>query len=96
MYMTTLSLADARAQFSKLVDSASTTHERFVVTRNGRRAAVLLGADDYDALMETVAILTDQEAVRTIQAGVAESMAGETESAEEVRQAMVRAGRLTG
>ena len=50
--MTTLSVAAARATFSKLVESASTTHERFEVTRNGNRAAVLMGADDYDGLVQ--------------------------------------------
>lgn len=92
--MTTLSVADARANFSKLVESASTTHERFEVTRNGSRAAVLIGADDYDGLVETVAILSDSEAVAAIRAGVKELESGQTETAEDVRAAMVRAGRL--
>ncbi|HEV7166616.1 MAG TPA: type II toxin-antitoxin system Phd/YefM family antitoxin [Micrococcaceae bacterium] len=48
--MTTLPLAGARGDLSKVVERAATTHERFDITRNGVRAAVLLGADDYDAL----------------------------------------------
>ncbi len=39
--MTTLPVADARAQLSKLIDEAATTHERFEITRNGHRAATL-------------------------------------------------------
>ncbi|WP_237720536.1 type II toxin-antitoxin system Phd/YefM family antitoxin [Rhodococcus opacus] len=31
------------------------------MTRNGHRAAVLLGADDYDALRETIAVLSDTD-----------------------------------
>ena len=31
--MTTLPVADARAQFSRLVEEATTTHERFEITR---------------------------------------------------------------
>jgi antitoxin YefM len=46
MYMTTLSVAAARGSLSKLVEAAETNHERFEVTRNGSRVAVLLGADD--------------------------------------------------
>ncbi|MDF1705597.1 MAG: type II toxin-antitoxin system Phd/YefM family antitoxin [Aeromicrobium sp.] len=92
--MTTLSVADARANFSKLVESASTTHERFEVTRNGSRAAVLLGADDYDGLIETMAILSDSSAVAAISAGIGDLKAGLTETADDVRAAMVRAGRL--
>lgn len=92
--MTTLSVADARANFSKLVESASATHERFEVTRNGRRAAVVLGADDFDGLLETVAILADSDAVTAIRTGIEDLGAGLTESADDVRAAMVRAGRL--
>ncbi len=92
--MTTLSVADARAQFSKLVESASTTHERFEVTRNGSRVAVLLGADDYDALLEMVDILADSETVAAIRAGLVDLETGQPASVDEVRQAMVEAGRL--
>jgi len=94
-YMTTLSVADARANFSKLVGSASDTHERFEITKNGRREAILLGADDYDALIETLAVLSDSETVAELRVGLGELAAGETSSAAEVRAAMVRAGRLS-
>lgn len=76
LYMTTLSTADARASFSKLVESASKTHERFEVTRNGARAAVILGADDYDALIETVEVLSDPDAVREVRDALADFDAG--------------------
>ena len=89
--MMTLSVAEARATFSKLVESASSTHERFEVTRNGRRAAVLLGADDFDALLETVAILGDSALVASIRDGLAEREAGETVSADDVAAAAMRA-----
>ncbi|MDV8009040.1 type II toxin-antitoxin system Phd/YefM family antitoxin [Rhodococcus sp. IEGM 1318] len=78
MYMTTLPVADARAQLSRLVDEAERTHERFEITRNGHRAAVLLGADDYDALRETIAVLADESLLAGHLAGVAEARAGDT------------------
>lgn len=52
--MTRLSLAEAQANLPKLVESAVTTHERFELTRNGERVAVLLSVDDYDSLLETL------------------------------------------
>lgn len=91
--MTTLSLADARAQFSKLIEAAASTHERFEVTRNGKRVAVVLAADDYDALLETVDVLGDAGTVRAINAGLRDVAAGELSSADEVRSAMRDAGR---
>ena len=88
LYMTTLSLAEARANLSKLVESAVTTHERFEVTRNGDRVAVLLGADDYDSLLETLDILSNPDEVAAIRAGLAELEADEVFTADEVRAAL--------
>jgi prevent-host-death family protein len=92
--MTTLSLADARANLSKLVESALTTHERFEVTRNGDRVAVLLSADDYDALLETVDILSRPTEVDSIRRGLADVEAGDLVSVDELRAAMAARGRL--
>src|SRR5215210_2291931 len=69
LYMTTIPLSDARARLSELVDEAVRTHERVDITRNGRRAAVLLSADDFDSLMETLDILADPEAMRDFREG---------------------------
>lgn len=95
LYMTTLSVADARANLSKLIESAVTTHERFEVTRNGARAAVLLSADDYDSLLETVDILSHPDEVEAIRKGLADLARGDVSTAAEVQAAMAARGRLT-
>ncbi len=95
LYMTTLSLADARANLSRIIESAVTTHERFDVTRNGDRVAVLLSADDFDALLETVDILSRPEEVEAIRQGIDDLEASAVFSADEVRNAMIGRGRLT-
>jgi prevent-host-death family protein len=94
--MTTLSLADARANLSKLVESALTTHERFEVTRNGDRVAVLMSADDYDALLETVDILSRPAEVDAIRQGLADVESGELVAVDEMRAALAARGRLSG
>ncbi len=88
MYMTTLPVAEARSHFSRIVEQASSTHERFEITRNGARAAVLLGADDYDAMIETVAVLSDAKLVKDIGKGLRELAGGETFTIDEVRADM--------
>jgi len=92
--MSTLPLATARAQLSKLVEEASSTHERFEITRNGQRAAVLLGADDYDALQETIAVLSDSDLLRDHLAGKDLLEAGDSVDAAELAEKMRLAGRL--
>lgn len=94
--MTTLPLAEVRANLSKLVDEAVRTHERIEVTRQGRRAAVILSADDYDSIMETLAILSDQQLMREVRDAEAEADAGQIYSLDEVTEDMRVAGRLPG
>ncbi|WP_207770757.1 type II toxin-antitoxin system Phd/YefM family antitoxin [Microbacterium testaceum] len=93
--MTTLSLADARANLSKLIDSAVTTHERFDVTRNGDRVAVLLSADDYDSLLETVDVLSRPDEVEALREGLADLESSQVSSVDDVRAAMIARGRLS-
>ncbi|CAN5337530.1 hypothetical protein BH11ACT7_BH11ACT7_02920 [soil metagenome] len=90
--MTTLPLAEVRANLSKLVDEAVRTHQRIEVTRQGRRAAVILSADDYDAIMETLAILSDQQLVHEIHEAEADD--GLVYTLDEVTEEMRAAGRL--
>lgn len=92
--MTMVPLAEARANLSKLVDEAMTTHERIGVSKNGRRAAVILGADDYDSLLETLDILSDRDLMDAIRQGQADAERGDVYSLEEVTNAMRVAGRL--
>lgn len=68
--MTTLPLAEARANLSRLVESAVATHERFEITRNGTRVAVLASAEDFDALLETLDILSDADEVAAVRASL--------------------------
>lgn len=92
--MTTIPLAEARAQLSRLVDDAVRTHERIEVTRKGRRAAVILSADDYDAIMETLEILGDTGLLADIRSAEAELDAGEGLTLEEVGDELRAAGRI--
>jgi prevent-host-death family protein len=94
--MTMLPVADARAQLSRLIDVATTTHERFEITRNGRRAAVLLSADDYDTLQDTIAVLSDAELLSAHREGRAAIDAGELLDADQLAHAMRDTGRLRG
>jgi prevent-host-death family protein len=91
--MTTLPVAEARAQLSRLVEEAASTHERFEITRNGQRVAVLLGADDYDSLLETLAILADSDLVRDHLAGIEDLSRGTGLDADDLTAAMRTSGR---
>ncbi|WP_200891234.1 type II toxin-antitoxin system Phd/YefM family antitoxin [Acidithrix ferrooxidans] len=91
--LSTVPLADARAQLSKMIEEVSSTHGRFEITRNGYRAAVLFGADDYDAIFETIAVLSDTLLLEAHKRGLEGHQEGDTLGAEELRQAMIKSGR---
>jgi len=61
VYMKFFSVAEARANLTKLISGALKTGERSVITRNGEPAAVLLSIDDYESMNETLEILADPE-----------------------------------
>jgi prevent-host-death family protein len=79
-----LSLSEVKARFSEIVEEIATTHERVTVTRNGRPVAVLVSADDLEAMEETLAILSDPAAMRAIAEGRAAIAAGDFASREEL------------
>lgn len=84
LLMETKPLAEVRQHLSKFVDDAVRTHARFDITRNGTRAAVLLSAEDFDSLMETLDVLSDGDLVRDINEGLRDVEAGEVYSHDEV------------
>ena len=91
--MTTIPLSDARARLSELVDEAVRTHERVDITRNGRRAAVLMSADDFDAMQETLEILSDPQLMHELAEAKEQIARGEVYTQEEVEASMRAAGR---
>ncbi|MDR2565602.1 MAG: type II toxin-antitoxin system Phd/YefM family antitoxin [Bifidobacteriaceae bacterium] len=92
--MAAFPIAAARAELSALVEDAVRTHQRYDITRNGRRAAVLLSAADYDSLIETLDILSNTGLMADLAEAEEQLAAGESFSQEEVRQAMAANGRL--
>lgn len=78
--MTTEALRTVKDRFSEYVDRVQRHHERIVVSRNGRPAAVLMSIADLESLEETLDVLSDPEAVAELRAA-----AGEVERGEVVR-----------
>ena len=74
--MTILPLATVRDRLSALVDDVARTHETLTITRNGTPAAIVISVDDYESIMETLALLNDPgdqerlgEAAQSVAAG---------------------------
>lgn len=83
-------LAEVKAHLSELVSRVQGHHERVTVTVHGRPSAVLLAVDDLKALEETIAVLSDAEALRQLAASDEELARGEGENLDALTAAMKR------
>lgn len=81
-------LADAKARLSAVLDEVRDTHERVVITRNGRPEAVLISVSDLEALEDTLDLLSTPGALDEIQAAEAEIARGAAVGADELRRLM--------
>jgi antitoxin YefM len=74
---TTEPLRNVKDHLSDFVDRVEHHHERVVLTRNGRAAAVLMSPEDLEALEETLAILSDEETMTRLRVAEQEVAAGD-------------------
>ena len=86
-----LPLAETKAHLSEIVDRIEGQHQRIILTRNGRPAAVLLSPDDLEALEDTLEILSNPDAVAEIERAREEIARGEGVTAEELRARYTKA-----
>ena|ERR1700679_1419311 len=86
----TLSLSYVKTHLSEIADRVEGEHERVIVTRNGRAAAVLLSPDDLESLEETLAVLSDPELMRQIREGEAAFEAGKVATLEDLQADLKR------
>jgi antitoxin YefM len=56
-----ISFTDARARLTELVDDVEARHEHVVITRNGRPAAVVVPAPEWQAIGGTLDVLRDEQ-----------------------------------
>jgi prevent-host-death family protein len=86
LVMDTIPLADAKARLSAVLDEVRDTHERVVITRNGRPEAVLMAVSDLQALEETLDLLSTPGAIEQIRQAESDLAAGDGIDADELRR----------
>lgn len=52
--MKTMSISAAKAKLNELVDDAVRTHEHVTFTKNGAPAAVLISAEEWESIQDTL------------------------------------------
>jgi antitoxin YefM len=72
--MKTLKASEARANLYRLIDEAAESHEPIVISGK-RSSAVLISAEDWSAIQETLYLLSVPGMRESIKEGMAEALA---------------------
>lgn len=83
--MQTLPISKVKDRLNEFVDSVSMTHEQVTITKNGSPAAVLVGADEWESLQETLFWLSRPGILDDIAQARRELSEGSTVSEQQIR-----------
>jgi prevent-host-death family protein len=72
----TIPLTELRPKLPQIMEQVSKYLDRCVITRHGKPEAVILSEEDYESLLETLDILSDQKVVKEIRQAQKDFKAG--------------------
>ena len=83
--MRTLPISKVKDKLNEYVDSVAITRDQVTITKNGLPAAVLIGADEWESIQETLFWLSQPGIRDTITEAKADIAAGRTHGEDEIR-----------
>lgn len=82
----TLPISKAREDLATLVDNAKHKLHDYVITVNGKPAAVLISAEEYESWQETNEILADKKLMKDIKEAEEDIKHGRVQDWEDVKK----------
>ena len=79
-------MVDARRQLTKLPEKLETEAGTVAVTRRGRPVLAIMTWDDYESILETLEILSDDDAMRQLRESIKEVREGATIPWQEAKE----------
>jgi antitoxin YefM len=74
-----------KTRFSAIADEVAATHDRVIVTRNGRPHVMVISVDDFESLQMTRELLAEPGAVQDVLAADQKISAGDYHTLDEMR-----------
>lgn len=74
-----MALRDVKNRLSEVVDQVEREHDRVVITRHGKPAAVVISTDDLESLEETLKVVSRPRLITQVRDSLAELAAGDAE-----------------
>jgi prevent-host-death family protein len=84
----TITLKELRPRLPKVIKDLDTKMDRFVVTKHGKPAAVMMSVEDYECIMETLDILSNAGMYKKIKKAQAEVSKGKVKSLLDIEKEM--------
>jgi prevent-host-death family protein len=78
MSVIALPVSEAKQRFTEIVKGVEEYFDRYLVTKNGKEAAVVMSAEEYESLLETLDVLASKKEVRAIREASAQARRGQT------------------
>lgn len=82
----TISITEARSELFNIADDVQKPDTQYVLTREGKPAVVLMSADEFDSIMETMEILSDPKIMEDIKKAEEEFARGEYVTWDELKK----------
>jgi len=82
----TISITEGRKRLFKIAEEVQKPDSQYVFTVEGKPGIVLMSADEYDSLMETMEILSNPEIIRDIKQAEKDYREGRYTNWEEVKK----------
>ena len=71
-----ISVSQAKSRFLELVRQVETEGKAFLLTKDGDPVGVLVPLEDYEALLETVDVLADEQTLRDLEEALEDERKG--------------------
>ena len=79
-----ITLKKLRPNLPRVIEEIDSKMTRFVVTKRGKPAALMMSIEDYESLLETLAILSDSGLVKKVKAAAEDIKKGNIKSLDEI------------
>jgi prevent-host-death family protein len=73
-----MTLRDAKNRLSELIDQVEREHDRIVITKHGRPAAVVVSVQDLESLEETLDVMARPKLLAQVAESLAELQSGQS------------------
>ena len=78
MSVITVPVTEAKQRFTEIVKGVEDCFDRYLVTKNGKEAAIVMSAEEYENLLETLDVLSSKKEMRALLQGTLQSRRGDT------------------